>query len=505
MTTSTTSESSAAAPLLDLQALVVAVRRRRRLWCSMALLGLLVGTAAAVLLPPPPTAVAKVLVAHQEDQPNDPGTLIRTDVGLLQTTRIAAKALQSLGSPEKPQDFLQEYGAVGLTNNLLQITVTGDSDAEAVARAKALADAFVADHVTRIKDATNAEAKALLDERDRMQGELAQVNKAIGDGSSQSGPKASANLESLFASRAELTSRITDFSQRAADARIGTPQLIVGTQVVDAPRAVPHSLPKTAAADAAIGLVLGLLLGLAVAAVGTVVADRPVLRRDIAANLGASVIAELPRRSARLWRRRRIRAARERLTASLARVHSSAEPVSLLELGCARSASVIALDLARALSAEGPLVVVDALPGLQLAKRRPKPGDPTVVSGERAAAVSQQERRLGVGSVAPGTAWTDLRYLGTRTVLVVRAGHGSAAWLHTVARQLADQRIPVIGVVLIDPDPRDRTDGTLWDGPHTAPRGQNEPPARQNGTGRRRAERQPTWAARVPDSDQEAR
>ncbi|MCT9004774.1 Wzz/FepE/Etk N-terminal domain-containing protein [Streptomyces rhizosphaerihabitans] len=505
MTTSTTAESSAAAPLLDLQALVVAVRRRRRLWSSMALLGLLVGTAVAVLLPPPPTAVAKVLVAHQEDQPNDPGTLIRTDVGLLQTTRIAAKALQSLGSPERPEDFMKDYGAVGLTNNLLQITVTGDSDAQAVARAKALADAFVVDHVTRIKNAADAEAKALLDQRDRMQGELAQVNKAIGEGSSQSGPKASANLESLFASRAELTSRITDFSQRAAEARIGTPQLIAGTQVVDAPRAVRQSLPKTAATNGAIGLVLGLVLGLAVAAVGTVVADRPVLRREIAANLGASVIAELPRRSARRWRRRRIRAARERLTASLARMHSSAEPVSLLELGCARSTSVIALDLARALAAEGPVVIVDGLPGLQLAKRRPKPGDPTVVSGEGAAAVSPQERRLGVGSVAPGTAWTDLQYLGTQTVLVVRAGHGSAAWLHTVARQLADQRIPVIGVVLIDPDPRDRTDGTLWDGLHTALRGQNELSARQSGTGRRRNERLPMWAARVPDSDQEAR
>jgi Mrp family chromosome partitioning ATPase len=230
------------------------------------------------------------------------------------------------------------------------------------------------------------------------------------------------------------------------------------------------------------------------------------LRRDIAANLGASVIAELPRRKGRLWQRRRTRAARERLIGTLARtVRGSAEPVSLLELGCARSTSVIALDLARALAADGPVVIIDGLPSSQLAGRRPKPGDPTVVSGERAEAMSHQERRVGVGSVAPGTAWTDLQYLGTQTALVVRAGHGSAAWLHTVARQLADQRIPVIGVVLIDPDPRDRTDGTLWDGLHTALRGRNERSAAQNGTGRRRAERQPMWAARVPDNDQEAR
>ncbi|MEU2242564.1 Wzz/FepE/Etk N-terminal domain-containing protein [Streptomyces sp. NPDC018338] len=509
MMTSTTSESSAPLALLDLQTLVVAVRRRRRLWFSMAFLGLLAGVALAVLLPPPPTAMTKVLVAHQEDQPSDPGTLIRTDAALLHTTRIAGEALRSLKSPVKPEDFMRDYEGLGLTNNLLQITVTADSGPEAVARAQALADAFVADHVRRIREAANAEAKALLDQRDRMRAELAQVNETIGDGAPESGPKASADMESLFARRAELTSRISDFDQRAADARIGTPRLVSGTQIVDAPRVVRYSLPKTAATNAAIGLALGLALGLAVAAVGAVVADRPVLRREIAAHLGASVIAELPLRSVAPWQRRRLRSARERLTTSLARtVRGSAEPVSLLELGCARSTSVIALDLARALGADGPVVVIDGLPGQRLAGRRPRPGDPTVVSGERAAVASYRERPLGVGSVAPGAAWTDLPYLGARTVLVVRAGHGSTAWLHTVARQLADQRVPVIGVVLVDADPRDRTDGTLWDGPDSAPRGRSdrpELPERRNGTAPQRPERQPSWAAPVPDNEQEVR
>ncbi|MFB7591617.1 Wzz/FepE/Etk N-terminal domain-containing protein [Streptomyces sp. NPDC056169] len=502
MTTHTTSEPSAAAPLLDLQVLVVAVRRRRRLWGSLGLLGLLLGVALAVLLPTPPTAVTKVLVAHQEDQPNDPGTLIRTDVALLQTTRIAGHALAALKSPDKPEDFMKDYTGIGLTNNVLQIEVTGESDAEAVARTQALADAFIADHVRRIEEAANSEAKALTDQRDRLREELTQVNKAIGDASSESGPKTSANMESLFARRAELNSRIADLDQRAAEARIGTPHLIAGTQIVDAPRPVRHSLPKTAATQAAIGLALGLALGLAVAAVGSVVADRPVLRREIAAHLGASVVAELPRRSPRPWRRRRIRAARTRLTASLARtVRDSPEPLSLLELGCARGTSALALDLARELAADGPMVVVDGLPGQPLTHRRPKAGDPTVVGAELGATVSRRQLRLGVGSVAPGTAWADLPYLGTRTVLVVRAGHGSTAWLHTVARQLAEQRIAVIGVVLSDPDARDRTDGTLWDGPHTAPRGRIDRPARQSGTGPRRPERVPMWAARIPDDD----
>ncbi|RDD87063.1 Wzz/FepE/Etk N-terminal domain-containing protein [Streptomyces parvulus] len=507
MTTDTTTEAPAAAPLLDLQSLVVAVRRRRRLWSCLALLGVLAGGALAVLLPPPPTAVTKVLVAHKEDQPNDTGTLIRTDVELLRTTRTAEAALRSLDSRVKPEDFIEDYRGAGLTNNLLEITVTGDNDAQAVARAGALADAFVTDHVRRMRETADAEAEALLAQRERTRDELAEVNEAIGDRSPESDPKAAASLETLFARRAELGSRIADFDQRAAEARTGTPRIVAGTQIVDAPRAVRHSLPKAAVTDAGIGGVLGLVLGLVVAAVGAVVADRPVLRREVAAHLGASVVAELPRRRpAGPWRSRRTRAARERLTASLARtVRGSAEPVSLLELGYARGTGAIALDLAAALAAREPVTVVDALPGLPLARRRPKPGDPAVVSDENAAAVPDRERRLGVGSVAPGTAWTDLRHLGTRTVLVVRAGHGSAAWLHTVARQLADQHVTVLGVVLIDPDPRDRTDGTLWDGPDHAPRGRGERPARRNGTERPRTERLPMRAARVPDGDEEGR
>ncbi|MFF4781041.1 Wzz/FepE/Etk N-terminal domain-containing protein [Streptomyces griseorubiginosus] len=505
MTTNTTSPESAATPLLDVQALVVAVRRRRRLWSAMAVLGFLAGLAVAVLLPPDPSATTKVLVAHADDQPNDTGTLIRTDVALLQTTRIADTALKALKSPEKPEDFMKDYRGTGLTNNLLQIDVTGDDDAQAVARAKALADAFVADHVQRMKATAQAESKALLDQRDRTRKDLASVNRQINERATTGDTTGAASLESLYARRAELNSRISDFDQRAADARTGTPAVVAGTQIVDDPSPVRHSLPKAAATDAGIGLVLGLFLGLALAAVSVVVADRPVLRRDIAANLGASVISELPRRSGRPWQRRRTRLARERLTTSLARTaRGAAEPLSLLELGCARDTSAIALDVARALAADGPVAVVDGLPGSELSRRRPRPGDPTVVTGHQAAGVPDHGRLLGVGSVAPGTAWTDLQYLGTQTVLVVRAGHGSAAWLHTVARQLADQRIAVVGVVLIDPDPRDRTDGTLWDGLHIALRGHSERTARQNGTAQK-TERQPMWAARVPDSDQEVR
>jgi len=501
MTTSQAVEPSAGAPLLDLQSLLAAVRRRRRLWGSLALLGLLIGAAVAVLLPPAPTAVTTVLVTHAEDQPNDTGTLIRTDVELLGTTRIAGAALRSLGSSQKPEDFLREYRGTGLTNNLLRIEVTGDSDAEAVARAGALADAFVADHVRRMRRTADAEAQALQDQRDRMRKELAQVNKAIGAESPERDPKASASVESLFARRAELNSRIADFDERAAEARTGTPKVAAGTQIVDDARAVPHSLPRALVTDAVIGLVLGLVLGLAVAAVGAVVADRPVLRREIAAHLGTPVLAELRAGG------RRAPAARARLTTTLARtVRGTDGPFALLELGCARTAGALALGLAGALQAEGPVVVVDGLPGREATKagRRGGPKVITAASDD----LTDAGRRIGAGSVRPGTAWADLPFLGERAVLVVRAGHGSAAWLHTVARQLAERHVEVVGAVLVDPDPRDRTDGTPWDGgPHNGP-GRYSGVAVPVAASRPRADRPSVPVPRVPsvpDSDQEVR
>ncbi|MDQ3886955.1 MAG: hypothetical protein M3308_08125, partial [Actinomycetota bacterium] len=241
------------------------------------------------------------------------------------------------------------------------------------------------------------------------------------------------------------------------------------------------SLLVTGAMYAAVGLVLGLGAGLALAAVASVVQDRPVLRCDIAAHLGASVIAQLPARRrgpARLWQRSRAVSERQRVAAMLAHaIREDPGTVSLLELGCPRTAVELALDIAEGLAVDQPVVVIDDLPGRHVRKlaKNTESGIQILDGAEypvaRPSPATQRVCHLGVGSVGPGTAWTDLRRLGSETLLVVRAGHASTLWLHTVARQLADAQILAIGVVLVHPDPRDRSDGTLWDGLHTALRG----------------------------------
>lgn len=466
---------SPAQPLIDLERLVAGIRWRRRMWTAFALLGVLAGVSLAVLIPPQPTAVTTLLVVHENDSPSDAGTLIATDVTLVQTSTIATAAAERRGNGETAESFEGTYEVVGLTNNLMELTVTGASNTDAVARAQALADAFIADHIQRTEDAAEAEAAALLSRRDKAEAQLAKVDAAIADATR--GEDASvAGLDTLYSRRAELTTQIQQLGQQAEEVGGGVPRVTAGTRIVDAPHAERISLLRAGVLNGGIGLALGLALGLGLAAVASVVADRPVLRRDIAEHLGASVIAQLrapARGPARLWRRPGMR---KRVAAGLARVIRQHQgTVSLLELGTPRTTAALAVDIAAKLVPD-PVVLIDDLPGRQLQKATRLDGPIRVTDAADAPLTgSPGAHQIGVGSVEPGTAWPDLSSLGAETVLVVRAGHADSRWLHTVARQLAAARIPVIGVVLVHPDPRDRSDGTLWNGLQTALRGRVAP------------------------------
>lgn len=482
-------------PLLDLQRLVAGVRWRRRLWTTLALAGLLLGLVFSVLAPAGSTATAGLYVVHEDEEAGDRETLMKTDVAVLETTQVAGAALALLGiTDERPEDFVRDYAGESTAANVLEITVSGAGRADAVRRAQALADAFIGVHVQRVEDSAAAESRALLDRRAQAEDDLAALNEEIARGpvvTPGAGPEdAATQLSALYAQRSALGSQIQELAQRAEDAAVGAPRVAAGTQIIDAPRVTSRSAVVSAAINGVLGLFVGLAGGLVLAAVVSVVADRPVLRRDITAHLGASVIAQLPaphRGPSRIWRRSRPVVERRRVAETLARVVAgSPAGVSLLEIGCPGPAADLALDTVTNLSRERPVALVDDLPGQPVGAAAGRSDGPVRLvggpddlhpGGGDGDDGPAPERLVGVGSVVPGTAWTDLPRLGAETVLIVRAGHADTTWLHTVARQLADLEIVVIGVVLVHPDPRDRSDGTLWDGLHTALRGRARPGA----------------------------
>ncbi len=462
--------ASVAAPFLDLARLVAGIRWHRRIWMSLALVGLFLGALFSVLSPPHPAAVTSLLVTHSNDLKVDGDALMTTDIAFCQTSEVAGAALKELDVDERTGEFLDTYQCTSPAENILTITVAGVSEADVVRRARVLADAFIANHLKRTQDAADAQANTLLDRRARLERTLAMLNNTI------SSATAPAQLEALYTARAGITSQILDLARQAEDARIGIPLVTVGTRVVDQARAVPARRVRAAVTSIGAGLVLGLGMGLAVAAVVSVAQDRPVLRRDIAAELGVSILAQLPRPPwgpRRLWRRSRHVRDRQRVAQTLARVvRGTGGSTSLLEIGCPGVAAELALDIAARLAPERPVVIITGLrwQNLREAARRsgnparivdvggPSPGEPAQGRGP--------ELSLGVGTVGPGVSWVDLPRLGTETLLIVRAGHVNTLGLHIIARQLAHSEISAIGVVLVHPDPKDRSDGTLWDGLH---------------------------------------
>ena len=461
-------------PLLDLSGLVAGIRWRRRLWAGFAVVGLLLGIAAATVLPTRASATADVFVTHENEASGDGQSLMKTDLALLQTTSVAAVAVDKLQNGMTPESFVTMFSGAVVADNILEITARGATDAEALARVQAVADAFIAVHVKQSSDTANATAKAYLDRRDQVQRELDDVNNQITAVSS------GADLQSLYNRRGALASQIASLAQQAEAASIGSPQVAAGTKILDAPHRTSHGFLVNLGLYGGIGLGGGLALGFLLAAVAAVVRDRPVLRRDLVAHLGASVVAQIPaplRGPRKLIRRSSAEKARVRTAATLVRlVRESPKPVSVLELGCAEAAAALVKDMAEELAIERSVVVVDDLPGDQMAAALGAGSSVELVPGAQFPATTpaptdSRARRLSIGTVGPGTPWTDLRRLGAEALLVVRAGRTQATWMHTVARQLADAGIAVIGLVVVHPDPRDKSDGTVWDALHTAVRG----------------------------------
>lgn len=482
--------------LLDTDRLVAGVRWRRRLWMTMAVLGLLAGAVFTFALPRPPTAVARVLVVGEDDDSADRMTLMETDIALFETTQVAAAVLQRIGSAEPPAGFLATYQGEGLTPNVLQIAVQGSSADDAVRRAQALADVFIANHISRAEGTAGRQADALLNRRAEVERSVEDTGNEIATASVQGAAVApqsrealnlAAKLDALYTRRAGFASQIADLGKRAEDLRLSAGRVAIGTQLVDPPRAVVPSRVTTGIQNMAAGLVLGLGAGLALAAVLSITRNRPILRRDIAADLGVPVIVQLPAARGR-WRWRGNRARRRAATTLARLVHDAPRPASLLEIGCPRTAAALAGDIAVRIGAERPVVVIDDLRHRALRRAtRPHPSveivDPADLPLDRPHADPRPELYLGLGSLRPGRPWVDLDRLGTRTLLVVHAGHATASWLHTVARQLGYAGITPVGVALVAPHPSDRSDGALWNALHTAVDGERAAPdrARTNG------------------------
>jgi hypothetical protein len=136
--------------------------------------------------------------------------------------------------------------------------------------------------------------------------------------------------------------------------------------------------------------------------------------------------------------------------------------VVLLELDCPGAALDLLVATAGLLG-EPPRVAIAAGLRQTLGKRVHRLDDRARLVD---CAASSAPVDLAAGSLRPRGAWAALDDLGGRAVLLVRAGRETEATLRMVAADLAHSSIEVLALFVVDPDPRDQTDGAGYDAFH---------------------------------------
>jgi capsular polysaccharide biosynthesis protein len=295
--------------LVDLGFIRAAVRRSRRLWAGLAILGLLLGVAFWHTRTPTSEASTTLLLTVGPE--GQPGTAILNDQAIAQSRGVARIALRNLGLRQSTDSLLATYKTTVLTDRVLRITVSAPSNSQALARANAIASAFLTFRTDQLQTQEKLQFTALDDvvtqSEQNIQSIQARISQVANEPASDS---QQAQLQNLRTTRDRAKSELDVLNEQVktakATAQDTTAAMVGQSKVLDAASPVPHSRLKPLILSCGTGLIVGLVLGLGFVIIRALVSDRLRRRDDVALALDAPVrlsIAAQPVSRWRPWRR----------------------------------------------------------------------------------------------------------------------------------------------------------------------------------------------------------
>jgi uncharacterized protein involved in exopolysaccharide biosynthesis len=145
--------------------------RRRWFACLMsALLGLLVAAAFVMAFPAVHDAKATLVLAHQPGE--ESSKAMATDESLLKTRTLAARVIENLGLTISPDDFLKTVTSEAVSSELLSVTLTASSNAEAVRRLDALTTSYLDFRGQQLSMQSNVYVAGIQERIRKLQGEV---------------------------------------------------------------------------------------------------------------------------------------------------------------------------------------------------------------------------------------------------------------------------------------------------------------------------------------------
>jgi capsular polysaccharide biosynthesis protein len=275
-----------AAGLVSLSFIGAALRRRARVWVGAAIAGVILGAALFVLAPPPYQASTALILKPGTDNPAD---AMQTDVALVLTRAVAGAVVNQLKLSESVSKFLGTYTVAATTDEVMTITVSAKTSAEAVRRANALATAFLNLRANRLKREQGLVVKSLEQAvtaaKHQFTLDATALNKAETQPVSAKQKQAVNFAQNTLASD---TKTLVGLQNSVTDYPTTIQQEIQGSQPQPA-TALPRSALRLPLQYVFGGLLLGLVLGMGGVIVGALASDRLRRRDDIARALGAPV------------------------------------------------------------------------------------------------------------------------------------------------------------------------------------------------------------------------
>jgi capsular polysaccharide biosynthesis protein len=368
MDLTTSSDDDVLGSTIGFRALMATMWRKRRVWLMTGLIGLIIGASLHIVVPATYTAKTDLYLTIP------PGanavTIMANNVSLLDTDVVAQEAITDGRLHMTPHALLSHYSGLPVSDNIMSIRFSGATTTEAVAGAKAVAQAFLAVQARELGLQTNALVRGLHSQIASLNTEIDNLNSQISGLSGASAPSGN-QLTDLINLRSEDESQLFQLQTQVQQALLNEQTTNHSNNILDPAALAPASTKKAVVMDALSGLVAGLAIGLAAVIFGALLAERPLDRSTVAATLGAPVELNLARyRSPRVMRRRRLsQRFREpspalRMIERRLRGHLESAPASALavvSVGTPEPAALAVAALAFALSSEGHrVVVVDA-------------------------------------------------------------------------------------------------------------------------------------------------
>jgi hypothetical protein len=496
MNATTSEDDLALGQMIGLRSLWATIRRNRRIWVATGLLGLIVGASLPVVLPHKSTAVTDLYLAQSAGE--DPANAMADNVSLLETNAVADQAVSTGHLNVSPSALLSRYSGLPLSDSIMSIRFNGASQSEAVAGARAVAQAFLAVQAKELRLQTDVLVRGLQSEISSLSSSIGILNTQINSlspASSTISAQTTDQITNLVNQRSADQSQVSQLQAQIQQARLNEQSAKNVSHVLDPAAVVPASGKKVLLEDALSGLVVGLVVGLVAVIFGALLSERALDRSTVAETMAAPVELSLERyRRPRVMRRKRLsrqlrtpspalRMIERRLRARLETAAGST--LAVVTVGTGEPAALAVGALALALASEGrSVVVVDAADNRILASvlgltatpetmetfQIPVEGGPPVrviVAPEDPAQVAQKpppddaDVVLVLTSLDPAFGTEQLASWVTDAVLVLCARGVNITRLLVGREILRQEGISLRSVILLGSDAEDDSSGAL--------------------------------------------